>query len=104
MATLESTPQPTSFGWCHWHQGPSGTAVLVRVIEQGSGPGAALYACAPCREQRRLTPFVEQSDAVAYRVYLVHTQACTDCTGTGRCEGGARLWKAYRAALAVPVF
>ncbi|MFJ8852331.1 hypothetical protein [Streptomyces sp. NPDC102437] len=46
-------------GWCHWHKGPSGTAVLVDVIEQGSGPGRQLYACAPCREQRRLTPYCE---------------------------------------------
>ncbi|MBM9621811.1 hypothetical protein ACFQ60_17755 [Streptomyces zhihengii] len=104
MATLESTPPPTVFAWCHWHKGPSGTAVLIRIIEQGSGPGAALYACAPCREQRGLVPVDEQPDAVAYRAYVVHTQVCTDCTDTGRCDGGAQLWKAYRAALAVPVF
>ncbi|KOG84487.1 hypothetical protein ACZ90_02555 [Streptomyces albus subsp. albus] len=54
-----ATAGPT-FGWCHWHEGPSGTAVMVRVVEQGSGPGAALYACAPCREQRGLVPFSEQ--------------------------------------------
>ncbi|MFI6895280.1 hypothetical protein ACIBM4_14300 [Streptomyces sp. NPDC050256] len=101
MATLESTQPPTVFGWCHWHKGPSGTAVLIRIIEQGSGPGAALYACAPCREQRRLLPVDEQPDAVAYRAYLVHTQACADCSEDGRCEGGARLWQSYRAALAV---
>lgn len=61
--TTDPTPtstEPTSFGWCHWHEGASGTAVLIRVIEQGSGPGAALYACAPCREQRNLTPFAPQ--------------------------------------------
>ncbi|WP_327711308.1 hypothetical protein OG912_24875 [Streptomyces sp. NBC_00464] len=104
MATLESTQPPTVFGWCHWHKGPSGTAVLIRIIEQGSGPGAALYACAPCREQRRLVPIDEQSDAVAYRAYLVHTQACAACTDTGRCDVGARLWKEYRAALAVSGF
>lgn len=45
------------FGWCHWHKGPSETAVLVQVIEQGSGPGGSLYACAPCREQRGLAPY-----------------------------------------------
>ncbi|GAA2987571.1 hypothetical protein [Streptomyces fulvorobeus] len=56
MATMESIPTPASFAWCHWHEGPSGTAELIRIIEQGSGPGAALYACAPCREQRRLVP------------------------------------------------
>ncbi|MET8478179.1 hypothetical protein ABZV68_13350 [Streptomyces clavifer] len=63
MTETTDTP-PTStgpgYGWCHWHEGGSGTAVLVRVIEQGSGPGATLYACAPCREQRGLVPFVDQ--------------------------------------------
>lgn len=42
--------------WCNWHRGPSDTAVLVRIIEQASGPGGGLYACAPCRQQHRLTP------------------------------------------------
>ncbi|MER5361694.1 hypothetical protein [Streptomyces sp. NPDC002785] len=46
-------------GWCHWHKGPSGTAVLVDVVEQGSSQGTDLYACAPCREQRCLTPYRE---------------------------------------------
>ncbi|MFI9627582.1 hypothetical protein [Streptomyces sp. NPDC052042] len=55
------TPMAAGTGWCHWHKGPSGTAVLVSIIEQGSGPGTALYACAPCREQRRLRPYDEQS-------------------------------------------
>ncbi|MGW3165850.1 hypothetical protein ACWC9Q_23825 [Streptomyces sp. NPDC001142] len=53
-------PVRPGFGWCHWHKGPSGTAVLVDVIEQGSGPGIGLYACAPCREQRRIHPYGEQ--------------------------------------------
>ena len=54
-----STESP-SYGWCDWHKGPSGTAVLVQVIEQSSGPGGGLYACAPCREQRGLVPFTDQ--------------------------------------------
>ncbi|MCX4920197.1 hypothetical protein [Streptomyces sp. NBC_00687] len=40
--------------WCHWHKGSSETAVLVDAIERNSAPPVALYACAPCREQRRL--------------------------------------------------
>ncbi|MFI5754302.1 hypothetical protein [Streptomyces sp. NPDC051569] len=44
-------------GWCDWHVGPSETAVLIDVIEQGSGPGITWFACAPCREQRRLVPY-----------------------------------------------
>lgn len=61
--TTDQTPAGTEpgFGWCHWHKGASGTAVLISFIEQGSGPGAALYACAPCREQRRLVPYAVQS-------------------------------------------
>jgi hypothetical protein len=46
-------------GWCHWHRGSSGTARLVQIIEQASGPGAGLYACAPCREQRGLVPVAD---------------------------------------------
>ncbi len=53
-------PDPVGSGWCHWHAGPSGTAVLIEVVEQGSGPGHARYACAPCREQRGLRPYGEQ--------------------------------------------
>ncbi|MFI0932902.1 hypothetical protein ACH4RG_14285 [Streptomyces sp. NPDC021019] len=57
-------PAPASaevpVGWCDWHEGPSGTAVLVSVIEQCSGPGITRYACAPCREQRRLVPYSQQ--------------------------------------------
>ncbi|MFE7108377.1 hypothetical protein ACFU98_47535 [Streptomyces sp. NPDC057575] len=89
-----------SADWCHWHKGPSGTAVLVDVIEQASGPGAGLYACAPCREQRGLVPLTKQSQEVAYRTYLLHTAACADCDRPGRCGEGASLYSAYREALA----
>ncbi|MGY5069378.1 hypothetical protein [Streptomyces griseus] len=86
-------------GWCHWHKGPSGTAVLVHVIEQNSGPGAAFYACAPCREQRGLTPLSDQPDEAAYRAYLTHTQVCADCNAAERCDAGTQMWAAYRMAL-----
>ncbi|MFJ8766680.1 hypothetical protein [Streptomyces clavifer] len=49
-----------SYGWCHWHKGTSGTAVLIEMVERQSGPAYGLYACAPCREQRGLVPFVGQ--------------------------------------------
>ncbi|HBF83980.1 MAG TPA: hypothetical protein DD420_29865 [Streptomyces sp.] len=94
----ETTDRPGD-GWCHWHKGSSGTAVLIRVIEQGSGPGAALYACAPCREQRGLVPFDEQPDETAYRRYLDHTATCPDCGRPGRCPTAVPLWEAYRTAL-----
>ncbi|MGW8988320.1 hypothetical protein ACWGRF_00070 [Streptomyces zhihengii] len=45
-------------GWCHWHDGPSSTSQFVRVQERQSGPPLALYACAPCREQRDLRPAI----------------------------------------------
>ncbi|MEW2161463.1 hypothetical protein AB0912_00400 [Streptomyces sp. NPDC007084] len=47
--------------WCDWHKGPSETAVLVDAIERNSAPPVALYACAPCREQRGLVPLSELS-------------------------------------------
>ncbi|GHJ36933.1 hypothetical protein [Streptomyces sp. TS71-3] len=42
--------------WCHWHKGETTTGQLITVIEQASGPGAAVYACAECREWFRLEP------------------------------------------------
>ncbi|MBT2505172.1 hypothetical protein J7I98_04515 [Streptomyces sp. ISL-98] len=50
-----------SYAWCHWHKGPSLTAVLIDAVEQTSGPGYGRYACAPCRQQRRLTPAAGQA-------------------------------------------
>lgn len=46
-------------GWCHWHKGPSGTAVLIEIAERG--PTAHQFACAPCREQRGLVPLADVS-------------------------------------------
>lgn len=46
----------TDGSWCHWHRGPSGTAEFIDFLERQSGPPISLYACAPCREQRSLTP------------------------------------------------
>ncbi|UNM15304.1 hypothetical protein J4032_30990 [Streptomyces formicae] len=59
---METGTRPTAAvnagksGWCHWHVGSSETAVLIQYGERASGPPVALYACAPCREQRGLTP------------------------------------------------
>ncbi|MET9479904.1 hypothetical protein [Streptomyces sp. NPDC006638] len=53
------TEEPPPYDHCDWHEGPSGTARLVRIIESASGPGASLYACAPCREQRDLTALAD---------------------------------------------
>lgn len=55
-ALPRSTDQTLTDGWCHWHEGPSETAVLVDAVEKNSGPPYGLFACAPCREQRRLVP------------------------------------------------
>ncbi|MGW1352858.1 hypothetical protein ACWCQE_26850 [Streptomyces sp. NPDC002409] len=48
--------QEAAPGWCHWHDGPSGTALLIDVIGEDSGPAFSRYACKPCREQRGLQP------------------------------------------------
>lgn len=51
------TPQPAGqFGWCAWHQGSARGVRLIRIHEQGSGPGGGTYACQPCREKHHLTP------------------------------------------------
>jgi hypothetical protein len=55
-APTPHTEQAPAGQWCHWHEGPSGTALLVGAVEKNSGPPYGLYACAPCREQRGLTP------------------------------------------------
>lgn len=48
------TDQQQTGTWCHWHKGPSQTAVVVDAIERTSGPPILRWACAPCREQRGL--------------------------------------------------
>ncbi|MFI6348917.1 hypothetical protein [Streptomyces sp. NPDC050560] len=45
--------------WCNWHHGHARGTELVSIIEQMSGPGASLYACADCRAAHRLTPLAE---------------------------------------------
>jgi hypothetical protein len=51
---------PLVFAHCNWHGGYSTSARLVQIIEQGSGPGGGLYACAACREQHGLVPVADQ--------------------------------------------
>ncbi|MFJ9536622.1 hypothetical protein ACIRPX_05125 [Streptomyces sp. NPDC101225] len=56
-----ATPaSPREWAHCAWHGAMSDTARLVQIIEQGSGPGANLFACAPCREVYRLAPIADQ--------------------------------------------
>lgn len=62
MATTAGTAvteEPPPYDRCDWHDGPSGTARLIRIIERSSGPSVSLRACAPCREQRDLTPLAD---------------------------------------------
>ncbi|MFD8845498.1 hypothetical protein [Streptomyces pseudogriseolus] len=49
-----------SFGWCAWHKGHAGGVRLIEVIEQGSGPGGAQFACEPCRTAYGLTPYADR--------------------------------------------
>ncbi|MBT2505494.1 hypothetical protein J7I98_06165 [Streptomyces sp. ISL-98] len=58
-----ATEAGTPGTWCHWHEGPSMTAVLIDAVEATSGSGYGRYACAPCRQQRHLTPAAEQVTA-----------------------------------------
>lgn len=57
--TEHTSDSPASYGYCSWHQRFAGGVVLINIIEQGSGPGAVHYACAPCIEQHRLVPFTD---------------------------------------------
>ncbi|WP_103542041.1 hypothetical protein [Streptomyces sp. SM1] len=56
--TTEDTP--TAYGLCHWHQGYASGIRLINAIEQGSGSGITHFACGPCRELHRLTPFADR--------------------------------------------
>ncbi|MEU1869558.1 hypothetical protein RKD37_005782 [Streptomyces ambofaciens] len=51
---------PTCYGYCSWHRRFADGVRLIQVLEQQSGPGAALYACGPCREANRLVPFADR--------------------------------------------
>ncbi|MGA5108693.1 hypothetical protein [Streptomyces pseudogriseolus] len=58
-----STPEqdtPRAYGWCAWHGNFAAGVRLIEVIEQGSGPGGARFACAPCRKVFGLVPFADQ--------------------------------------------
>ncbi|MDX2692974.1 hypothetical protein [Streptomyces ipomoeae] len=55
---MKKTARPR---WCNWHRGLSGTSLLVRVTEEGSGgENGMYYACASCRTQHGLTALAEQ--------------------------------------------
>lgn len=56
----ENTPAPTAFGYCCWHGGVTAGVRLIDVIEQGSGPSPALFACPPCRETYHLVPLADR--------------------------------------------
>ncbi|MFD1274814.1 hypothetical protein [Streptomyces kaempferi] len=55
-----TAPEPVARR-CDYHKGPSQTAVLVDAIERNSAPPIPVYACAPCREQRRLVPLADHT-------------------------------------------
>lgn len=56
----ETGTQPAPGAWCHWHRGPSSTAVLIDTIGEDPDPVESRYACAPCRQVRGLRPAGEQ--------------------------------------------
>jgi hypothetical protein len=59
--TQPTTPVniPSSFAWCSWHHEFASTCRLVRIIEQGSGSGGGVFACAPCRDAHDLAPVAD---------------------------------------------
>lgn len=58
--TPDSSNTPDGFAYCAWHQGYARGARLIRVHEQGSGPGGGLFACPPCRQEHDLVPLADQ--------------------------------------------
>lgn len=58
--TADAGATPTGYAWCAWHENYARGARLVRIIEQGSGPGAGLFACRSCREAYGLVPVADQ--------------------------------------------
>ncbi|MGW6262486.1 hypothetical protein [Streptomyces sp. NPDC055085] len=59
--TQATSPRANTRSWCHWHEGPSQTALMVDTVERRGDSPLPLYACAPCREQRGLIPLAGQS-------------------------------------------
>ncbi|MEV0209437.1 hypothetical protein AB0H97_29990 [Streptomyces sp. NPDC050788] len=58
--TEPTTNSPVGYGWCSWHENYARGVRLVRIIEQGSGPGGSLFACHSCREAYGLVPVADQ--------------------------------------------
>lgn len=48
--------------WCTYCQRVHGSARLVRVVDQGTGPGMSVYACRSCRTVFRLVPLDEADE------------------------------------------
>ncbi|WP_432136848.1 hypothetical protein [Streptomyces sp. bgisy154] len=51
---------PPDVGYCTRHHGYAADVRLIRLVEQGSGPGYALRACAPCRTAYGLVPLTDR--------------------------------------------
>jgi hypothetical protein len=51
---------PSGYGWCAWHENYARDVRLISVVEQGSGTGANLFACRPCRTSLELVPFSDR--------------------------------------------
>lgn len=56
---LAAVRNPSSYGWCAWHENYARGVRLIRVIEQGSGPSPGLFACPSCREAYDLIPLAD---------------------------------------------
>lgn len=56
----EDTDTSGIYAWCAWHRAFTNTARLIQAIEQGSGSGGSLFACASCRDVYHLTPLADR--------------------------------------------
>jgi hypothetical protein len=60
--TAAAANSPSGFGWCARHKGHSWGVRLIRLHEQGSGPGTAgsMFACHPCQIAYGLVPLADR--------------------------------------------
>jgi hypothetical protein len=107
---------------CAWHDAliDPDAAVLVGVIERGSGPPLSVYACRTCASDYDLLPLAEHPahsaglplhrsgkpvvsrrqaeapDRAALRAYIDHTGDCAECSRRLlNCERGQDLWDEF---------
>ncbi|MHB9857594.1 hypothetical protein [Streptomyces sp. YIM S03343] len=58
--TTPTEEVPRTYARCNWCKQLAAGARLVAIVEQGSGRGANLFACKPCRDLYSLVPLTDR--------------------------------------------